>query len=137
MTLLFIAWALASVGFQTLLERPRRAALGRFAWAATDVSLLTIALYLTGPPLDGLLIGYPVLVVAAGLFFRVRLVMFMLAACLTGYGVLIYAIPSLRIPIYTPIYYALGMTALGLMVGYQVYRIRVLSRYYRKDPANE
>jgi hypothetical protein len=136
-SLVFLAWAGASISYQMLLERPRCAALGRFAWAATDATLLTITLYLTGPPLNGLIIGYPLLVVAAGLFFRVRLVIFMLAACLGGYGLLLYALPALRDPIYPPIYFALGLTALGLVVAYQVHRIRVLSRYYRKDPAGE
>lgn len=132
MTLLFIAWAIASVSFQVLLESPRRATLGRFAWATSDAVLLTIALYLTGPPLDGLLIGYPLLVVAAGLFFRVRLVAYMLAACLTGFGVLCFTLPQSQ-PSYLAIYYSVGLTALGLMVMYQVHRIRVLSRYYRKE----
>lgn len=132
MTMLFLAWVLACVGFQIMLENPRRAVVGRFAWAACDAALLTMALYLTGPPLDGLVIGYPLLVVAAGLFFRVRLVAFMLAACLVGYGVLLSALPSPE-PVYPPIYFALGLTALGLMVMYQVHRIRVLSRYYRKE----
>lgn len=134
MTCLFIAWAVASAGFQWLLEHPGRAAMGRFAWAACDSLFLTTALYLTGPPLDGLLIGYPLLVVAAGLFFRVRLVTFMLVACLAGYSVLVYTSPSTT-PIYPPIYFAIGLAALGLMVMYQVHRIRVLSRYYGKDPS--
>jgi serine/threonine-protein kinase len=133
MTLLFAAWAIGSVFFQWLLDRPSRAEVARYCWAATDALLLTTALFLTGPPLDGLLIGYPLLVVAAGLFFRVRLVIFMLAACLVGFGVLSYQLGSK--PIYPPIYFALGLTALGLMVAYQVHRIRVLSRYYHKDPA--
>ena len=57
----------------------------------------------------------------------------MLGACLIGFGVLSYALESK--PIYPPVYFALGLTAVGLMVAYQVYRIRVLSRYYHKDPA--
>jgi serine/threonine-protein kinase len=133
MTLLFAAWAIASVFFQWLLERPSRAEIARYCWAATDALLLTTALFLTGPPLDGLLIGYPLLIVAAGLFFRVRLVTFMTIACLIGFGVLCYGVPAEK-P-YPPVYFALGMTAVGLMVAYQVHRIRVLSRYYHKDPA--
>lgn len=135
MTLLFAAWAVVSVFFQQLLHSPHRAEMGRFAWAATDAGLLTTALYLTGPPLDGLLVGYPLLVVASGLFFRVRLVVFMLAACLTGFGMLVYLISDARWPLYSPIYFAIGLAALGMMVAYQVHRIRVLSRYYHKDPA--
>lgn len=135
MTLLFCAWGIASIFYQTLLERPRRADIGRYLWAATDAGLLTLALYMTRPPLDGLLIGYPLLVVAAALFFRVRLVLFMLAACLLGIAVLSWGEPALRDPLYPLVYYIAGLLAIGLMTAYQVYRIRVLSRYFHRDGA--
>ncbi|HTN75590.1 MAG TPA: protein kinase, partial [Pirellulaceae bacterium] len=133
MTLLFAAWGGASVVFQRMLNMPRQAEAGRYLWAATDAVLLTYALFLAGAPAGGLLIGYPLLVVASGLFFRVRLVLFMLAACLVGYGMLVYFLPSERTPIYLPIYYAVGLLALGLVSAYQVHRIRVLSRYYHRE----
>jgi serine/threonine-protein kinase len=156
MNLIFLVWAGAITGYQWMLDRPRLALdadapvgmssfpqwllaprqlaeSARFLWAATDVCLLTLALFLTGPPLGSLLIGYPLLIVAAGMFFRVRLVFFTLASCLIGFGVLAYAFETLRSPLYLAVYYAAGITSLGVMVAYQVYRIRALSRYYHKE----
>ena len=133
MSLLFLAWGGASVFFQKMLERPRSAELGRYLWAGTDAALLTLALYLSSPPASGLLIGYPLLVVSSGLFFRVRLVLFMLTCCLSGYGLLVYLIPAERTPVYPPFYFATGLLALGLVCAYQVHRIRVLSRYYHRE----
>lgn len=133
MTLLFVVWAIASFLFQRMMERPRLAELSRYLWAATDAVLLTLALYLSSPPASGLLIGYPLLIVASGLFFRVRLVLFMLANCLAGFGLLVYLVPQERTPPYPPIYFAAGMFALGLVCAYQVHRIRVLSRYYHRE----
>lgn len=116
-----------------MLERPRSAELGRYLWAGTDAWLLTLALYLSSPPASGLLIGYPLLVVSSGLFFRVRLVVFMLTCCLSGYGLLVYLIPAERTPVYPPFYFATGLLVLGLVCAYQVHRIRVLSRYYHRE----
>lgn len=133
MNLIFVAWAGASLGYQWMLDRPKLSEAARFLWAATDVCLLTLALFMTGPPLGGLLIGYPLLIVSAGMFFRVRLVIFMLVTCLVGFGMLVYAYETLRDPLYLAVYYAAGLISLGLMVAYQVYRIRALSRYYHKE----
>lgn len=133
MMLLFSVWGVASFVFQRLMERPRQAELSRYLWAATDATLLTLALLLSSPPASGLLIGYPLLVVASGLFFRVRLVLFMLASCLAGFGLVVYLVPAERTPPYPPIYFAAGLLALGLVSAYQVHRIRVLSRYYHRE----
>lgn len=133
MMLLFGVWGIASFVFQRLMERPRQAELSRYLWAATDATLLTLALLLSSPPASGLLIGYPLLVVASGLFFRVRLVLFMLASCLAGFSLVVYLVPAERTPPYPPIYFAAGLLALGLVSAYQVHRIRVLSRYYHRE----
>jgi hypothetical protein len=57
----------------------------------------------------------------------------MLVTCLVGFGMLVYAYETLRDPLYLAVYYAAGLISLGLMVAYQVYRIRALSRYYHKE----
>eukprot|EP00913_Durusdinium_trenchii_P008900 g8366.t1 len=72
----FGIWGLASYLFQKLLNREESARFAQFGWAAADVILLTSVLYIAAPPLGPLLIGYPLLIAANGLFFRVRLVVF-------------------------------------------------------------
>ncbi|MBT4865715.1 MAG: serine/threonine protein kinase, partial [Planctomycetaceae bacterium] len=75
-------WAIGSFLFQRLMHREAWADVARFAWAAADAALLTLLLSTIcshtpqGPvpfaPLGPLLIGYPLLVAASGMFFRVR-----------------------------------------------------------------
>jgi hypothetical protein len=77
------------------------------------------------------------LIVASGLFFRVRLVTFMTLACLVAYGSLVFVG---RDPIvksqYTMLYVA-SLAAIGFVCGYQTYRVRVLTGYFegRADTA--
>ncbi len=137
------AWAVASFLFQRLLHREPWADTARFAWAAADAALLTLLLSTTcrhapqGPvpyaPLGPLLIGYPLLVAASGMFFRVRLVWFMTAACLLSYAVLLIFHPEQREPPHYPIIFCAVLGVLGVIVAYQVYRVRVLSRYFDRQ----
>jgi len=90
-------------------------------------------------PLGPLLIGYPLLIVASGLFFRVRLVTFMTVTCLLSYTALV---ALNREPIIRPQYnliYAAALAVIGFVVGFQAYRLRVLTRYFdeRKTEISE
>jgi hypothetical protein len=88
---IFAAWAAVVAFWHWLLRRASGANVVRFAWAASDVFFLTLMLYIAADPpepLGPLLIGYPLLIVAAGLFFRVRLVTFMTVTCLLSYAAL-------------------------------------------------
>src|SRR5262249_2995862 len=90
--LLFAAWAAVALMCQFLLRHSTDntfANSARYLWAAADTYLLTLMLYVADNPLGPLLVGYPLLIVASGLFFRVRLVTFMTVACLLAYGSLV------------------------------------------------
>jgi serine/threonine protein kinase len=127
----FGVWAVVSFLFQRLLNRESIATIARFSWAAADLVLLTTLLCIADPPLGPLLIGYPLLVAASGLFFRVRLVIFTTGVAIAAYLMLVFRLkPDSDTPLHYPIIYAAVLAVLGIMVGYQVYRIRVLSRYY-------
>lgn len=126
---IFGVWALLSVACHRLMRGAAEPGLIQYAWAAADVFCLTWLLKIAEPPPGPLLVGYPLLIVASGLFFRVRLVAFITALCVPAYLVLILiGNESLRRPHYTLIYIAV-LIVIGLIVGYQAYRIRVLSRY--------
>jgi serine/threonine-protein kinase len=137
------AWAVVSFLFQRLLHRENWVDTARFAWAAADAALLTLLLSTIcrhapqGPipyaPLGPLLIGYPLLVAASGMFFRVRLVWFMTAACLISYAVLLICHPDQRNPPHYPMIFGAVLGVLGVIVAYQVYRVRVLSRYFDRQ----
>ena len=134
----FAAWALAAVICCWLMRRLRLPDFVQYAWAASDAVFLTLLLYVTPsePGQHGagpLLVGYPLLIVVAGQFFRVRLVTFMTVACLISYGVLVLI---RREPIIQPQYnliYAAALGVIGFVVGYQAYRVRILTAYFQKD----
>jgi serine/threonine-protein kinase len=129
MTLIAV-WAVVSVGFACALGGRRTAELARFGWVAADVLLLTTLLFMADPPSGTLLIGYPLLIAAAGLFFRVRLVWFMTGVTLASYGTLAVLRPEMHGPPQYPLIYAAVLVVLGIIVTYQVHRVRALSRYY-------
>ena len=86
-------WALASVALQALREgprsRPRAGGLGRRGRGFLTVILLAPrrGRQLGGRRLD--VVGYPLLVAASGLWFRVRLVWFTTALAEAAYGLLV------------------------------------------------
>jgi len=128
---LFGLWTVVAVVFQQFLKRRYLAGFTRFAWAAADAILLTTLLFIAEGPIGPLLIGYPVLIAASGLFFRVRLVVFMTCVSLLSYGVLtLLRGDMLEMPPQYPVIYAAVLAVVGFIVGYQVYRIRVLSRHF-------
>jgi serine/threonine-protein kinase len=113
-----------------------RADMGRLAWIGADAILLTAILALSASQSTALLVGYPFLIAASGLWFQVRLVWFTTAVCEATYALLILASPG---SLYRelPHYHIIFMVALaltGFVVAYQVQRIRALNRYYENRP---
>lgn len=130
----FAAWAFACLFFQRLLNNERTANFARFAWSATDAEFLTLQLYLVISDMGPLLIGYPLLITASGLFFRVRLVAFMSAVCMLSFGLLVAIRPDEAPEWNHSLLFAIILAIIGFIVGYQVYRVRALSRYYERRP---
>jgi hypothetical protein len=128
--LLFGAWAAVAVLCQFLLRRSADNDLARYLWAAADTYLLTVMLYIADDPLGPLLVGYPLLIVASGLFFRVRLVTFMTVACLIAYGSLVLVGRDPVVKSQYTLLYAAALAVVGLVCGYQTYRVRVLTGYF-------
>jgi serine/threonine protein kinase len=134
----FGAWALGAVVCCWLMRRLKLPDVVQYAWAASDAGFLTLLLYVTPaePGQTGagpLLVGYPLLIVAAGLFFRVRLVTFMTVACLLSYGVLVLIGREPIIQTQYTLIYAAALGVIGLVVGYQAHRVRMLTGYFEKD----
>jgi serine/threonine-protein kinase len=130
----FAAWAIVSFVFQMMLPEERFAGLVRFAWVTADAISLTTLLCMAAGDISPLLIGYGLLIVASGLFFRVNLVWFTTLACVISYGVLLLVRAEVADPWHYPLIFAGGLAVLGFMVAYQVQRVRALSRYYEHRP---
>jgi serine/threonine-protein kinase len=145
-------WALLSVIFQWLLRSGSRPDRVRVLWSATDILCTTIEAKLLESIVKGptgelvmhvettLLVGYPLLIAASGLWWRVHLVwittiLAMLAfaglyfnAALWWEGGRLYWRPSPSLV--HPNIFAAGLALTGYVVVRQVKRILALGRYY-------
>jgi serine/threonine-protein kinase len=127
-------WAGLSFVLQQLQSRTDLEASVPFAWAAIDVGLFTALVLLAQGPRDLLLTGYPLLIAASGLWFRVRLVSAMTVACL---AVCIWLQLAGWLSSRQPGHYLGILIVVLLMTGgtmaFQVYRIRSLNRYFDRQ----
>jgi hypothetical protein len=101
-----------------------------YVWITSDGVLLAVLLSLAQPPIGSLLVGFPVLVVVAGLFFRVRAVWFAALVCVVAYLALLQMRSEPVGLAYHPILVIAMILVTAGVVAYQVYRIRVLGRYF-------
>jgi hypothetical protein len=91
---------------------------------------------------SALLIGYMLLIVASGLWFRVRFVTYMTILSLLSYGVLVvdyyffwqpWTRPGSKVPELTMdrhVIFAVSLVILASIVAYIVQRVRILSTFY-------
>jgi eukaryotic-like serine/threonine-protein kinase len=128
------AWAGLSFLLQQLQWRTGLEGIVPYAWGAVDVLLFTELLRTAEGPKDVLVAGYPLLIVASGLWFRVRLVTSMTAACLAAS---LWLWLSGRLMSDLPKHYPWILFAILLVTGgavaFQVYRIRTLNRYFERQ----
>jgi serine/threonine-protein kinase len=136
---LLALWAAASVIFQWGLGRERWAPWVPYAWVTVDAALLTGLLRLAQSEMGPLLIGYPFLIAASGLWFRVPVVWYTTAVLEVAYLVAIWSSydqgTAYRMPHHHGIF-MVALVVLGLVMAYQVQRFRALSRYceHRQRP---
>lgn len=131
-------WVGASFLFQWLMDNERWSTAVKFAWGATDILLLSMILQVADGCASPLVVGYPLLIVGSGLWFRVRLVWFMTAMSLVSYGVLVVDFYLDRHDLQArfdkaydrPVFFAVMLAAIGVVVAYQIRRVRALSHYY-------
>ena len=84
---ILISWAISAVLFQALLRSGWRPDRVRMLWATADILSVTLALKLLGRVESSLLVGYPLMIAASGLWFQTRMVWFT-----TGLSILCYLI---------------------------------------------
>jgi serine/threonine-protein kinase len=139
-TAVVVVWLAASFAFEHLIRRPGWANPARFAWAALDASALTAVLLAAHGATSSMLIGYLLLVVSSGLWFQRRLVWFMTAACVAGYGLLVFDFyfhrPELQeeyvVGPMRHLDFSVALIIAGAITAHQVERMRALSRYYER-----
>jgi serine/threonine-protein kinase len=137
---ILISWALLAVLYQALLRRGWRPDRVRMLWATTDIVSVTLALKLLGQVESSLLVGYPLMIAASGLWFQTRLVWFTTGLSILSYLVLyldwrpqIANLPQALAEHATwpyPNIFVASLALTGFVVARQVNRILALGKYY-------
>jgi eukaryotic-like serine/threonine-protein kinase len=132
-------WIAASIVCQRLLGMGRWSIPACFVWGTLDsLALLTVLLRISDGAVSTLVIGYPLIIVASGLWFRVRFVWFITFLSLVSYWILVIDFYRWRPELHTGMYagydrhvaFALALLIIGAVVSYLVQRVRVLSNFY-------
>ncbi|MEE8452033.1 MAG: hypothetical protein V3R99_08970, partial [Thermoguttaceae bacterium] len=140
-SVLLAAWALASLACQQFVDSIRWSIQVRFAWGTLDSMMLLAVLFVADGAASPLVVGYPLLIVCSGLWFRVRFVSYMTALSLLSYGILIvdfyywrpYPPPQFDPNFDRPIINALALMLIGAAIAYLVHRVRTLSSFYGRQ----
>jgi eukaryotic-like serine/threonine-protein kinase len=133
------SWAISAVFFQWLLKRGWCSYRVPILWSAADIVFLTLVIKLLGRAESTLLVGYPIVVAASGLWSRARMVWITAILASAAYcvlfldsslkweqGQLVWARKDLQYP---NIFIA-GLLLTAYVVARQVKRITALGRYY-------
>jgi serine/threonine protein kinase len=123
-------WFLTAWIFQRIQRSEPVSMVARCLWLASDALFLTRMLTLARPPVGPLVIVYPMLIAAAGLFFHEGLVLFMTAVSLLSYAVFLWLRPDEIVHWHYPLIFATVMTIIGCVTAHQVHRLRTLSRHF-------
>ena len=128
---LLFCWIIGSTCFQRIAVEKRFTQAAHWGWAAFDVMVYTILLYHADPPRELLLVGYPMMIAASGLFYRARFVVFVTLLCLLGFVFLwttVLSPQSIRTDFC--IIYMMGLVVVGLCLVSMIRRIRGLAEYF-------
>ena len=122
---------------QQFLDSRRWSIPARFVWGTLDSLLLLAVLLVANGAASPLVVGYPLLIAASGLWFRVRFVWFITALSLLSYGVVVVDFyrwrPELQAQfdasVNRHVIFAMSLVVLGSVVAYLVQRVRALSSF--------
>lgn len=127
-TVLALVWAGGAAAFQYMARRPNAGAAVTYGWAGMDVLLFTVLLWGADGPRSSVLFGYLLLVAGAGLRFRIGLVWFVTALCMTGYIGLVIEAYRYRHHVAAPpqsiLPFLMCLAIMGLIVHFTLRRIR-------------
>lgn len=124
-------WAAGSYLFQQLSISDRYQTAAYWGWAAFDVVIYTTLIFIAEPPRGLLLIGYPMMIGASGLLYRVRFVVFVTATCIAGFTILLATVnDSLTEQPEFCVIYISGLAVLALCLISMIRRVRGLADYF-------
>jgi len=148
-SIVLAVWVIGSIICQRLVESRRWSMAAPFIWGTLDSILFLIVLLIGDGVASALIVGYMLLIVASGLWFRVRFVSYMAVLSLLSYGVLIadyyyiwcpwldpqkWKVPDLNFDRH--VIFAVSLAISALIVAYLVERVRILSSFYGQKNRN-
>jgi serine/threonine-protein kinase len=125
-----VAWLMGCLVLQFAVRSEQLRQPAHYLWSAMDVLFLTLALASLTTPIAILMSSYLILICASSLFFQTRLVAFTTILCIVGSSLLLAFNPVARNPLHHALTYEAVLAIAGFVVGYQVWRFRVLREYY-------
>lgn len=128
---LLVGWIIVSAVLQYWVNLAKWRDAAIFIWLAIDACMITTLIAFASPPRATLLVGYPMLIVASGLFYRRRFVVTTTIVSLLCVCFLMWLYPEgdFEKLDFTAIYLS-GLVILGLCMLAVIRRVRGLSRYY-------
>jgi len=126
-------WILLSFLLQALMRRQVDPTKVACAWIAIDVLIYSLVLMVRGVETGPLIIGYPILIAISGLWFRASVIWFATIATEIGILTLLpywHGWDYLRDNPHHPLLVLVMIAVQGMVMAYQVERVRTLSRFY-------
>ncbi len=141
-SLILLGWAGASYLCQRWLRLAPEVHTPRYVWATLDVLAVLGILLLADGVASPLVVALPLLVVGSGLWFQVRLVLYVTLCTVLSYLALSADFYLRRadlrqrfdVALDRPVFFVLMLLAAGGAVAYQVVRVRALSRFFDHPP---
>ena len=119
-------WSLASLGLQRMLTHDVFPTLARSLWVVFDIVLFTAAVSFAEGPVESLMVGYSLLIVAASFWYQPRLVWMMTISAIIAYLVLLALRGDPTIPRHYPLIVVGELLVVGGIVASLVHQIRDL-----------
>ncbi|QDS95374.1 Serine/threonine-protein kinase PrkC [Roseimaritima multifibrata] len=128
---LLTLWGVCSFPIQKLSVYKRFRELVYFAWLSIDVVIYTTLIFMATPPRGLLLIGYPMMIAASGLFYRSRFVVFVTGISILGFiGLWASVDDPFKERLEFGVIYASGLIVLAICLLAMIRRIRGLVDYF-------
>ncbi|MEQ1827513.1 MAG: serine/threonine-protein kinase [Pirellula sp.] len=129
---LTLAWIAVSVLCGLIASSKKLEKITAAIWLCADAVFLTVVISMlsspTNPP-GAILIGYPMLVVGGGMFFRARMVVLVTIVSMLSYISLLVLEPYMLADFYQHATFLVILACIGVCVLHQVRRFRMLSNY--------
>lgn len=131
-------WTLSAIAFQRFMKSPRWSVPTCFVWGVLDALMLFLLLFIANGVASPLVVCYPLLLVASGLWMRVRFVWVMLALSILSYLIHVVDFYGRRHELHgrfeanfdRHVIFIVMLFGVAWGVAHLVRRIRILSTYY-------